>query len=219
MSADKLETPVGRSSILTNLGQGFTYRSEADMRDALAAMGWLNGWDVRTEVPTTTGGRADLVLRAPQGYLVAVELKLEIGTQRAARLAFQQADGYDRHFTTHETTAVSTFVCALKVDRDAARPVTALYPHILLMEWWELRNAIAGRWMYDVTRPGRRLTVAARRMRQARQLTATAEAQVAAAARGVRELHLRQLHTNYPAMANQLCDALGVSYSWQRTAA
>lgn len=69
------------------------YRSEADLRDALAAVWWMKGVDVRTEVDVPGCGRID-VLGDFGGRTMIVELKRSLTTPSAARKAFMQAHSY-----------------------------------------------------------------------------------------------------------------------------
>lgn len=69
------------------------YRTEADLRDALAAVWWMKGVDVRTEVDVPGCGRIDVLGKVKNVNLI-VELKREITTPSAARKAFMQAHSY-----------------------------------------------------------------------------------------------------------------------------
>jgi hypothetical protein len=69
------------------------YRSEADLRDAMAASWWLHGWTVRTEVKVPDCGRID-VLAQSANQTVVIELKKKITSSTQARQAFQQAHAY-----------------------------------------------------------------------------------------------------------------------------
>lgn len=69
------------------------YRSEADLRDAMAAIWWLHGWTVRTEVKVPDCGRID-VLASVGAHRVLIEVKKRIDTPTLARQAFQQAHAY-----------------------------------------------------------------------------------------------------------------------------
>lgn len=97
---DALDVPVGTlARVRTKRGYGFTYRNEADIRDAIAAHAWALGWDVQTEVVIPGWGRLDVLLWSEvpsmrDGLQVAIEVKRALSTPAAARRAFQQADGY-----------------------------------------------------------------------------------------------------------------------------
>lgn len=69
------------------------YRTEADLRDALAAVWWMKGVDVRTEVDVPGCGRIDVVGDFG-GRTMLVELKRSLTTPSSARKAFMQAHSY-----------------------------------------------------------------------------------------------------------------------------
>lgn len=210
MSAGRIETPIGRTDVLEVTGK-LTYRSEADLRDGFAALAWLHGWNVATEVTTSTGGRADVVLTAPSGLVMPIELKIGITTQRQARLGFQQADGYQRHFASDPTVVCVAFLAAVDIDRDVARPVDALYPKVNLVDYVSLLAIIRGDALRNLTDRAARAHVATARARQAAEIAALAESERNKAAAILREEHLLALSHNYPAAAIMLWDTLRVA--------
>lgn len=69
------------------------YRSEADLRDALAASWWAHGADVRTEVKVPNCGRIDVLVEFANRELI-IEVKVNVVTPTQARQAFQQVHSY-----------------------------------------------------------------------------------------------------------------------------
>lgn len=125
------------------------YGTESDLRDAMATLWWLCGWDVRTEVKVPSCGRID-VLAQLRNHSVIIEMKKEILTTTQARQAFQQAHAYWA-FTDAENLAakvlalsiderphVHAFVCAGRANWNAARPASDAYRDVRLEDFASL---------------------------------------------------------------------------------
>lgn len=125
------------------------YATESDLRDAMAALWWLCGWDVRTEVKVPSCGRID-VLAQLRNHTVIIEMKKEILTTTQARQAFQQAHAYWA-FTDavnlnsrvlalelEQRPRVHAFVCAGRANWKAAQPASDAYREVTLEDFASL---------------------------------------------------------------------------------
>lgn len=214
MSGERIETPIGRTSVFDNPKGKLIYGSEADLRDGLAALAWINGWTVRTEVKTATGSFCDLLLESPYRVLFPVELKTEITTLGVARRGFQQADDYRRHFNKIGEYGAKAYLSAVKIDRDVVGPVADLHDSVDLIPVTELMSLIRGTDtffdLYLLPRDRHEMrTRADERRKSAEHVSSFARSERALAAREDRWRHIVRLDRNYPAMASMLCDALG----------
>lgn len=207
MSAAQLvDVPVGTVARLTgHAGSSMTYRSEADLRDALAAQLWLDGWDVEIEVPVATGGRADVVART-EGYVICFELKVNLHTQRQFRLGFQQADGYHRHFQAAEYGQVVSVLTAASIEWEASDPIDDLYPQVRLCSY---NRAVRIGDTWNLARRMRRATKRLQSIEHLQQISSDRRLEVIDM---FRVEQLQALHRNYPAMAETLAGALGKTF-------
>lgn len=101
------------------------YASEFDLRDGLARIAHLCGWDVETEHVVPGWGRPDLYLRA-HGVCLAVELKLDLTTASRCRKAVQQSDTYLKAMP--EVSWV--FLSAPHINLELAAPYMDAYPGV-----------------------------------------------------------------------------------------
>lgn len=119
------------------------YRTEADLRDAMAATWWLHGANVRTEVKVPDCGRIDILVEAAQSVLV-IEMKKSISTPTEARLAFQQCNTYVRYLEaedfdrrrdsgSQEYQRISGVVTAGSLDFEACRRASRAFGDV--MDW------------------------------------------------------------------------------------
>ena len=178
------------------------YTNEADLRDALAAHAWMCGWSVTTEVTLPSGGRADLVLTAPESPTIVVELKVSLSTQRQYRTGFQQADSY-RRFYTDSKHGVVAFLAAAKLENVTAQEeLMDAYQDVHLRSWSEVSRYIRGGW----PRTGRthRTGRAHRRSVHLDRFGDLARSNRSGLAAALRHDHIRNLDRNYPAMADML---------------
>lgn len=206
MSAPPVAEPiVGRTDRLEPDGTCW-YRNEFEIRDALAATGWLAGWDVQTEVPVSTGGRADVVMVAPDGYTVVIEVKLELVTLRQCRLAFQQADGYRKHFEQATAGPCMTLLVAPKIDRATADTVAGLYPEISYQ--WPFATIQSLRGEMTQAFGVEMLRKAHARNAQAQHHAAVAERTFIDSVRFVQGYGLTKHFGNYPATVDMLMKAI-----------
>jgi len=210
MSGDRIETPIGRTSVFSGENNKLMYGSEADLRDGLAAMAWLHGWEVVTEVVVPHGGRIDLLISTPDGFRVSFELKKTLGSQRAARLGFQQAEGYRRHWETADPAGTDTVTVLSAPDAqfDDWPEFRKMYPGVHLGPWFFVVGLIRGTYMDEVSDPMGRALVAARRHRQLAHLAHFADTERIVGAKALRSHHLTNLERNYPSMASMLHKAL-----------
>ena len=88
-------------AVMSDDGDTVTYRTEADLRDALAAKWWMQGIDVRTEVDVPNCGRID-VMGTVGSLRLVVELKRKITTPSDARKAFMQANAYKAYLDAEQ---------------------------------------------------------------------------------------------------------------------
>lgn len=87
----------------TNLAEpGIRYGKEEHLRDAMAAIWWLHGWVVRTEVKVPDCGRIDVLAEMGDARVI-IELKKAITTPTQARQAFQQAHAYKAYLESEPT--------------------------------------------------------------------------------------------------------------------
>lgn len=107
-----------------------TYGTEASLRDALARLAFLAGWDVETEHHVVGWGRPDLYLRSPGRPATAVEIKLDLTKAAPIRKAFQQADVYARALGPD----VDVILTAPQVDQSLASQYDLAYPDVWFME-------------------------------------------------------------------------------------
>lgn len=207
MSGTQLvDVPIGTAARLTGrAGSSITYRSEADLRDALAAWLWFDGWDVEIEVPVATGGRADVVART-EGYVICFELKVNLKTQRQLRLGFQQADGYRRHFEAVEAAKVLAVLTAPSVDWTVSEAIEDLYPQVRLRDY-SRASAMGETWNL-----AGRTRLATQRLRSIEHLQAIGVQRQGNAVDRLRIERLQALYRNYPAMAETLAGALGKTF-------
>lgn len=116
------------------------WRTEADLRDALATVWWLHGADVRTEVKVPNCGRIDILVEHGRLALI-VEVKRKITTTGEAFEAFRQAHAYyaflsrQRHDAwpggDYETAPLLyAAVTAATFARDVAGPVQRAYGEV-----------------------------------------------------------------------------------------
>lgn len=205
---DGIALPAGRMSCLDADGQVF-FRSEADLRDGLAANAWLAGWDARTEVPVSSGARADLVLFRADRPAMVVEVKVELLTQRQFRRAFQQIDGYRLFFESGNVeTAFQAVLTAVRIDYGLAAAFTNAYPSVTLRNITGTRTLISDRW---AGRPERARQIRSR-AREAARLSAHLERSSQLEAERQRRRHLSLFHRNYPAFAEMLAGAIGLTF-------
>lgn len=104
------------------------YGTEAHLRDALAAVWWFKGVDVKTEVDVPGCGRID-VLGSVGHIRMVVELKKELTTPSAARKAFMQAHSYKAFLDAESSITPATlrervfaFVTSGQADWQAIEP-------------------------------------------------------------------------------------------------
>lgn len=69
-----------------------SFRSEADLRDGLAAIAYFAGWSYEVEHILPQWGRIDLLLIQPQRWVI--EIKTDLTRPRQVRSALMQASGY-----------------------------------------------------------------------------------------------------------------------------
>lgn len=136
MSGDRIDTPIGRHWVSTS-----NPRDESELRDGLASLAWLCGWNVKTEVPVSTGARIDLLLTAPDGRTIVVETKMDLTTRRKLRLGFQQLEGYRL-----ETGADSAILVAPKINAELAREFGKVYWAIACIQTVRLEELIRSGW-------------------------------------------------------------------------
>lgn len=220
----EIDVPVGTISRTEGrmLDDTFSFRNEADCRDHVAGMLWLLGWNVSIEVPVSTGGRCDVVASTPDdSFLLAIEIKRELTTQRAARRAFQQVDGYHRHFTNDAVATrrhVSSVLLVVNIDHEVVRPFYSLYHDIECQGYWsfvryvEALSQPADEWRarLGVFRRGA-LHQAMKRQRAAQAIAEQSADAVTVLAERARREHLHRLNRNYPAMAEFLAAHIGVT--------
>lgn len=212
MTGDRIEPPIGRLSVYSGPNKKHIYRTEADLRDGLAALAWLHGWEVHTEYVVPKGGRIDVLLVTPGGVHWAIEIKKEIVTQRQARLAYQQAEGYRLHFINDRKVRCESVVTAPVIDMKWASFET-LYPAVGLYPWEYVTDMLRGWFMEDLTDPGERLKVAGRRHRSVTHVADLAKRERFNEATARRNRWLETAWKNYPAMTDGLVaelDRMGV---------
>lgn len=205
MNDRRIETPIGRHRQI-NGGGNIRYASEADLRDGLAAVAWFHGWDVSTEVTTSTGGRADVVLSC-NGLYIPIELKLSITTKRQARLGFQQAEDYRRHFDV-VADRCHGILAALEIDKDICADSAALYPGVNLRSFYHLLRIVRGQDWHGFTEHHDRAWTASRRRSDLDRLVRLARDEEMRTALDRRSQFLKTLGCNYPAMAGMLREAI-----------
>lgn len=108
-------------------GYTVAYGVEADLRDGLAQVAHLAGWDVETEHVVPGWGRPDLYLRASD-FVIAVEIKTDLSTPSRCRKAVQQAAGY--RVALPEASTV--YLVAAHINREAMAPYEAAYPNVAI---------------------------------------------------------------------------------------
>lgn len=108
------------------------HRTEAELRDGLAAFAHLHGWHVTTEFVIPSWGRVDLIaVTAERTYVI--EVKKAIIQARHARLAVQQVDGYAKQlermyaWPRNEYADIDVIVTAAKVAEPMLSEATAAY--------------------------------------------------------------------------------------------
>jgi hypothetical protein len=108
------------------------HRTEAELRDGLAAFAHLHGWHVTTEFVIPSWGRVDLIaVTAERTYVI--EVKKKISQARQARLAVQQVDGYAKQLERlyrwpMDYGSVDPIVAASEIDEEVVRSAAAAYP-------------------------------------------------------------------------------------------
>lgn len=119
------------------------YTTEASLRDGLAALAHLAGWEVETEHHIVGWGRPDLYLRGPDQTEIAVEIKLDLRRAATIRKAFQQADVYAKALVP----GVDVILTAPTVDHALAQKYDLAYPDV-----WFLDTDGFVRWLYGASR-------------------------------------------------------------------
>lgn len=119
------------------------FTDEASLRDALAHLAFLAGWDVETEHHVVGWGRPDLYLRDPSGYELAVEIKLNLTRAASIRKAFQQADVYAKALGPD----VEVVLTAPEVDRSLAEQYDLAFADV----WFLDTNRFCD-WLYGAKR-------------------------------------------------------------------
>jgi hypothetical protein len=108
-----------------------SYTGETNLRAQLAVLARAFGWLVEEEVVVPGWGRIDLVLRSVSGMDVRlIELKTDLTKPARIRRAFQQADGYGRWWTRHQTQRANVHLVAADADWSAVHAVQAAYPEV-----------------------------------------------------------------------------------------
>lgn len=149
MTAPAIAVPafVVRGAALWSAGfEQVSWRSEADLRDALASAWWMHGAEVRTEVKVPDCGRIDILVSAGISEVV-IEVKKKIRTPTEARQAFQQAHAYLSYLDADDPGMDRrAFVVAADYDHQAATAANRAYPgvagveYVAIMRWPELRD-------------------------------------------------------------------------------
>lgn len=103
------------------------HANESHLRDGLAAMWWLAGANVQTEVPVPNCGRIDLLVELPDQRPMVWEIKRSLLSVAAARKAFQQVDTYRRYWLAHNSALVTPLVAAADWSEKAASTAEAAF--------------------------------------------------------------------------------------------
>lgn len=143
-------------------GLSVFYRSEADLRDALAEYADMCGWRVERERHIPGWGRADLFLSTSTGQY-AVELKLKLTRTADIRKAFQQADAYSKALP-----GVDVILAAPVIDHDLAATYNLAYTDVFFMAVGSLMN-----WLQSCERDKEERHVVARSRHIAAQRSVT----------------------------------------------
>lgn len=138
------------------------YTDEASLRDGLAGLAYLAGWDVETEHHVVGWGRPDLYLRCDDRQ-VAVEIKLDLTRAATIRKAFQQADVYAKALGPD----VEVILTAPLVDMALAEQYDLAYTEV-----WFMDTGFFWNWIHGTTvgMRQRHLTALARQRRIAEDL-------------------------------------------------
>lgn len=143
--------------VIGDEGLAVSYRSESELRDALAQFADLCGWNVETERHIPGWGRADLFLSAGQTSY-AIELKLNLTRASTIRKAFQQADSYAKALP-----GVHVILSAPNVNQQIAQEYDIAYTDVFFLPVGSLMG-----WMQTARRDrDLRCTVAAQRHQSA----------------------------------------------------
>lgn len=122
-----------------SIWSGFTYQSEADLRDVMAMHWWFAGWDVRTEVKVPNCGRIDVLAQLGTSRVI-IEMKRRILTATEARTAYQQAHAYAAYLSDGEPDTIHTLVAAAEVDHDALLNAERAYRTIWGSGFFDVAN-------------------------------------------------------------------------------
>jgi hypothetical protein len=106
------------------------YGPESSLRDALARLAYIAGWDVETEHHVVGWGRPDLYLTSPGRKDIAVEVKLDLTKSAVIRKAFQQADVYAKALGP----SVEVILTAPRVDQALAQQYDLAYADVWFLE-------------------------------------------------------------------------------------
>lgn len=139
MSADVVRVDAIRGLHLEGESYKINWASEFDLRDGIAKLATLAGWNAETEHVVHGWGRPDLYLQS-DSMTIAIELKTEISTPSQCRKAVQQAASYRKAMP--EVSEV--ILAAARINSDAMREYEASYREVWVMSADSLCNFILG---------------------------------------------------------------------------
>lgn len=139
MSADVVPVSALRGLHIEGESYVISWANEFDLRDGIAKLAELAGWEVETEHVIHGWGRPDLYLKS-DALTIAVELKTELDTASQCRKAVQQAASYRKAMP--EVSEV--ILAAASINSDAMREYEASYREVRVLSANALCDLILG---------------------------------------------------------------------------
>lgn len=139
MSAETVRVDAIRGLHLEGESYMISWASEFDLRDGIAKLAELAGWEVETEHVVHGWGRPDLYLKS-DALTIAVELKTELDTASQCRKAVQQAASYRKAMPE----VCEVILAAASINSDAMREYEASYREVWVLSANALCDFILG---------------------------------------------------------------------------
>lgn len=171
-------------AVMSDDGNEVRYHTEADLRDALAAMWWMQGLEVRTEVDVPNCGRIDVM--GETGHLrLVVELKRKITTPSDARKAFMQANAYKAYLDAEqplwvdaEQVTTRALVTCGAYEYDAVWSADRVFSGVDFYDFYGAARGVSQIWFVDAIHREDMRIRAAERMALIRRLSSLASGHV-----------------------------------------
>lgn len=128
-----------RLSINEDGGYHLAFHDEFSLRDGIARIAHLTGWEVDTEYAISGWGRPDIYIRCTE-LSIAVEVKTELDTPSKCRKAIQQAANY--RVAMPEVS--DAYLVAGHINREAMGPYQEAYPQVKVSTALEFLGSLSG---------------------------------------------------------------------------